>query len=171
MLAILVSLYIAVGSLSSAPQPTQIVENQTGPTEVNTAAKSESSPEASPSVEDKEKHGTDHGTGKKENEQSYKQSLIDRMFESVREHNAEVVAISTAIIALFTVVLAAFTLLLWFGGERHSERELRAYVSITPGKARINKDTAQLRGVQCVFKNHGKTPAFKINCIFGMSIL
>jgi hypothetical protein len=30
--------------------------------------------------------------------------------------------------ATFTIALFIATLLLWIGGERHSERELRAYV-------------------------------------------
>src|SRR5436309_8990733 len=36
--------------------------------------------------------------------------------------------ISTGVIAIFTVVLAAYTVRLWSSGERHAERELRAYV-------------------------------------------
>jgi hypothetical protein len=171
MLAILVSLYLAVsGSPSSAPQPTQSVEKQAQPTEVNTAANPQGSPETNPPVE-KEKSKSDQRAGKKENKEAYEQGFMERMFELVREHDAEVVAISTAIIAAFTIALSLVTFLLWFGGERLSQRELRAYVSVTPKNAILNKDSTRIVGVNCMVKNHGKTPAFKVNYVFGISIL
>ncbi len=79
--------------------------------------------------------------------------------------------ISTAVIAVFTIVLAIYTILLWKSGEKHSERELRAYVSIIPGRALIVKDKPQISGVECLVKNHGRTPAFEINFLYGISIL
>jgi hypothetical protein len=79
--------------------------------------------------------------------------------------------ISTAAVAVFTIVLAIYTVLLWKSGERHSERELRAYLSINPGRVLIDKDKSQIRGAVCVVKNHGRTPAFDINFLFGISVL
>src|SRR5437879_2941737 len=45
-----------------------------------------------------------------------------------------VITLSAAIaVAVFTGLLTLFTVKLWQSGEKHSERELRAYLSITPG--------------------------------------
>ena len=43
-------------------------------------------------------------------------------------------AISTAVIAAFTLALFVATTALWIAGERHSERELRAYIALHVGK-------------------------------------
>jgi len=83
-----------------------------------------------------------------------------------------VITLSAAIaVAVFTGLLTLFTVKLWQSGEKHSERELRAYLSITPGRVLIDKDKSQIRGAVCVVKNHGRTPAFEINFLFGISVL
>jgi hypothetical protein len=52
----------------------------------------------------------------------------DRVVNYVEQKDKFVVALSTIVMATFTIALFIATLLLWIGGERHSERELRAYV-------------------------------------------
>jgi hypothetical protein len=80
-------------------------------------------------------------------------------------------AISALIIAAFTIALFYTSKWLWQSGEKHSERELRAYVSVTPDRVFIDADKAQITGLKCVVKNHGRTPAFEINFLYGISIL
>jgi len=143
---------------SSQPQPVQGVQNQGQPTEQNTPAKL--------SVE-KQKGEYDQRPGKKENEQS----RVERIVKFVREYNAEIVTISTAIMALFTIALFAASFLLWFGGERHSKRELRAYISVRPWFVfNFTMPPAEIVVVQCVLTNHGRTPAFRINTAFDIGV-
>jgi hypothetical protein len=160
MLPLLVAICLGVWGLppSLQPQPAQGVQNQTQPTQQNASAE--------PSVE-KQKSESDQRAGKKENEQS----RVERIVKSVREYNAEIVTISTAIMALFTIALFAATFALWFGGERHSRRELRAYVSVRPGFVFFFTipPTANIV-VQCVLTNHGQTPAFRINTAFDIGV-
>lgn len=73
-----------------------------------------------------------------------------------------VTAIATIAIAFFTIVLAIATGLLWNAGERHSERELRAYISIINGQIELiktDKGRFFIKG-KIEFKNSGKTPAY-----------
>jgi hypothetical protein len=172
MVEVLVAIVLSVSvTPSSAPQPSQSVEKQAQPTQVNTAANPKGSPETNPPVK-KERSESDQRASKKENKETYEQGFMERIFELVREHDPEVVAISTAIIALFTVTLSVFTFLLWFGGERHSKRELRAYLSVIPGRCLIHKgNPPHINGVVCIVKNHGRTPAFEMNFVFGISVL
>lgn len=143
---------------SSQPQPVQGVQNQGQPTEQNTPAKL--------SVE-KQKGEYDQRPGKKENEQS----RVERSVKFVREYNAEIVTISTAIMALFTIALFAASFLLWFGGKRHSKRELRAYISVKPWFVfNFTIPPAEIVVVQCVLTNHGRTPAFRINTAFDIGV-
>src|SRR5437870_4192734 len=150
MLTVVIAIFLGAWGLPPLlhPQPAQSVENQTQPAQHNASAE--------PSVE-KQKSESDQRSGKKEHEQSY----IERMLKLVRDYNAEVVAISTGIMALFTIALFAATFALWFGGERHSQRELRAYISVRPSVVfNFASPPAAIVGVRCVMANHGKTPAF-----------
>ncbi|MEY2555369.1 MAG: hypothetical protein QOF93_513 [Verrucomicrobiota bacterium] len=156
LLPIVVAIFLGTWGLppSLLPQPAQGVENQPQPTHHNAAAE--------PSIE-KQKGEPDQGAGKKEHEQSY----VERMLKLVREYNAEVVAISTAIMALFTTALFAATFLLWYGGEKHSERELRAYIfPVRTEVKRFEKD----QPVEVVLhaKNSGHTPAFEVQTTFSL---
>jgi hypothetical protein len=80
-----------------------------------------------------------------------------------------VVASSTIVIAAFTAFLFLATVLLWRSGEKHSGRELRAYLSVTP-KFILNFGTERFTGVDCIVKNHGQTPAFEINHVFEIGV-
>lgn len=72
-------------------------------------------------------------------------------------------------IATFTLVLAASTIGLWvatiglyLAGERHSERELRAYIS-GPNKAEVINFHTTNPASLLTFKNSGKTPAHEVS--------
>jgi hypothetical protein len=123
-LPIAVAIFLGAWGLppSLHPRPAQGVEKQKQPTQQEASAE--------PSVNE-QKTKSDQRTGEKEHEQKHKENLIERIVKFVREYNAEIVTISTAIMALFTIGLFFSTHLLWKSGEKHSERELRAYVVIS----------------------------------------
>jgi len=152
MLAILIAIFVGAWGLSPSGQPqlAQRIERQTQRAQQN------ASPD--PSVE-KQKEESDQRPKEKENEQHG----ITRVFELVREYTAEIVTISTAVMALFTVALFVATFALWFGGERHSERELRAYVFPVDIKVRNFKTSERISAFVKV-KNSGQTPAYKFTC-------
>jgi hypothetical protein len=72
--------------------------------------------------------------------------------------------------AAFTGTLTISTILLWLatsnlvsGGEDSSERQLRAYISVTPKIVYNWPNTSDGVAVGIIVKNHGKTPAFEIS--------
>jgi hypothetical protein len=83
---------------------------------------------------------------------------------AVDHPNEFITAVSTSIIALFTFVLAISTIKLWRAGERHSERELRAYV----GTAFARETLVQLiidqpPSAKIIIKNFGQSPAYDVS--------
>jgi len=97
----------------------------------------------------------------------------------VREYHDEVVALGTAFVAIFTIILGMFTVSLAGSTQelvrearQTGERQLRAYISITP-KDTINwavQSPTHKVGVHMHVKNHGKTPGFGILYNFSMAI-
>lgn len=148
MLSILAAIFLGAWGLppSFTPQPDQ---KQTQPTQQNAAAE--------PSFNEKEQK-TDNRAGKKEHDDSG----ITRPFKFIREYNAEIVTISTAIMAIFTFALFLSTHLLWKSGKEHSERELRAYIFVD--NALINRIgiNDHIEAVVRV-RNGGQTPAYNFN--------
>jgi hypothetical protein len=109
---------------------------------------------------------TRSGTAKEPNDGADKKehddSGITRPFKFIREYNAEIVTISTAIMAIFTFALFLSTHLLWKSGKEHSERELRAYVFVD--NALINRIgiNDHIEAVVRI-RNGGQTPAYNFN--------
>jgi hypothetical protein len=73
------------------------------------------------------------------------------------------------IIAIFTVILGIATWLLWRatadlvrGAEEASQRQLRAYLSVTPFKVFNWVNPPNAVGINFVVKNHGQTPALEM---------
>lgn len=124
-----------------------------------------------PQVDQSGQQQSQSGAKDKENDESKKQGLWDRFLDVAARNDKAVVAISTIVIAAFTALLFVATILLWWGGERHSRRELRAYVSVTPKLVLLSIDEGKIVGVDCTIKNHGQTPAFEVNYVFGISVL
>jgi hypothetical protein len=113
-----------------------------------------------PSVEELQKK-SNQGTDKKEKNKAEKDGLIRKFFQFVREYNAEIVAISTVVMAIFTIALSASTYLLWKSGEKHSERELRAYVGIDSADFLESVKYGTTKAEMWV-KNTGQTPAYDV---------
>ena len=71
--------------------------------------------------------------------------------------------------AAFTVALFAATYLLWKSGEKHSERELRAYVSV-PGAGIGNFGASKRVQAKLHVRNCGQTPAYDLSLITTLGI-
>jgi len=68
--------------------------------------------------------------------------------------------ISTALVAVFTGILTWYTILLWKSGEKHSERELRAYIGIDAADFSESQDGKTKAEIH--IKNAGQTPAYDV---------
>lgn len=83
----------------------------------------------------------------------------------------KLVAKATVWIAAFTVLLFVATILLYLGARKHSERELRAYISVNPKWVlAFNRTPPQRITIECFLTNHGQTPAFNITNLFEIGI-
>jgi hypothetical protein len=96
---------------------------------------------------------------------------IDQLFLSwCEKYEVAINLFSGVAVALFTGVLGLYTIKLWKSGEKHSERELRAYVFPTDFKVRNFKtalssvDPSQRISAFVTIKNTGQTPAYKFTC-------
>jgi hypothetical protein len=81
--------------------------------------------------------------------------------EFVDSHSGAFTTLATVAIAAFTLTLWQSTNKLWLAGERHSERELRAYVFVDGGQFDYSSTHEAFRG-HLVIKNYGKTPAYDL---------
>jgi hypothetical protein len=81
-----------------------------------------------------------------------------------------IIAFGTIAIAAFTYTLFRATTKLWSANAQHSERELRAYVSIEP-KIVYNFGAINPVVIGADAKNHGRTPATEIAYDFSMGPL
>jgi len=151
MLAALLSLFLVA---SSPPDTTQQIEQQQQPSQHYSASQ--------PSVEEQKTEAEKGASEDKNNKHN-----VERIFEFLREHNAEVVALSTAFIALFTVALFFATWLLWVSGRRHARHELRAYVFVR-GIQLINSDS--VIEATAYVRNFGKTPAYDFRLVCTLTL-
>lgn len=87
--------------------------------------------------------------------------MVEQFLHWIAENDKAVVALSTIAMALFTGALVAATAALWWGGQRHSERELRAYVCVV-GAVIERFEIGDTVRVTMDIKNAGKTPAFAV---------
>jgi hypothetical protein len=81
-------------------------------------------------------------------------------------------------IAIFTVILGIATGLLWMatdrlvkGAERASQQQLRAYLSVNPFQILSSDQDERFVRIICNVRNHGQTPARKVNYIFDFDVL
>ncbi len=86
------------------------------------------------------------------------------IFRWIDNHDKRVVAVATIVMAAFTVVLAIANYGLWKGARKHSERELRAYVSITEIGTRNFVPNGRAE-TKVTIKNSGKTPAYDLRIV------
>jgi hypothetical protein len=82
----------------------------------------------------------------------------DRFIEHVERRHPVYVAFSGIAVAAFTLALFIATWLLWTAGEKHSERQLRAYVGI--GAPHFGERDP--RELTITVQNGGQTPAYKV---------
>ena len=76
---------------------------------------------------------------------------------------------STIATGAFTLALAVFTYRLWTSGEKHSERQLRAYVLVEKGGVG-NFIAGEVPYAKVRFRNSGQTPASQISVMITMDL-
>jgi hypothetical protein len=99
-----------------------------------------------------------YGQNQPERWTKYKQQIKERwtrFIEFTEKYDKAIVALSTLGIFLFTLALFLATFLLYTAGERHSERQLRAYIFASDVKVR---QFTTIPRVTAEFKNFGQTP-------------
>jgi hypothetical protein len=79
----------------------------------------------------------------------------------VYEFRDAATAVATVLIAIFTFTLWQSTSRLWRAGERHSERELRAYILATKPKI-TQLEVGKRIEIDAPYKNFGQTPAYDV---------
>lgn len=94
-------------------------------------------------------------------------SYRERFIAFVTENDKFIIAMSTLCIAFFTLTLFFATWLLWWSGEQHAERQLRAYVLMESGDVK-NVAINQNPIATIIVKNSGKTPAYDVQCTVGI---
>jgi len=136
-------------SPSSQPTPTPSVQNEQQPADKHGPA--------DPLV-DKQQAETNQRPAEKEDREGYKPWLLkfaDRYGNAIN-------ALSTLVMAVFTVALFVSTHLLWKSGEKHSERELRAYVCLDGVTTPAFQGSTETRAL---IRNRGQTPAYDLKVV------
>jgi flagellar basal body-associated protein FliL len=122
--------------------------------------------------QDKSAPGSDENSQQQaEGKPGYKQYIKDswiHFIEVTEKYDKAVVALATVGIFAFTLALFVATYLLYEAGERHSERQLRAYITILHGSI-VYGQTAAPDGtvtpgvtITVELKNSGQTPAYRL---------
>lgn len=153
---------IVTPKVASQQTPKEQEQNEQQPSDLQT--------NPNPQVDQGSQQQGQGGSKNKENNQRPKEGLWEWFLNVSASNDKAIVAISTIVIAAFTALLFIATILLWSGGERHSERELRAYLSATPFMVLNWGMEKEFIGVDCHFENHGQTPAFEVNHVFQIAI-
>src|SRR6202158_6290935 len=83
----------------------------------------------------------------------------DQFIEHVEKREKFYTALSGIAVAAFTFALFFATWLLWSAGERHSERQLRAYICVEKGRVVLEGRTFK---AFIDIKNSGQTPAHNL---------
>jgi hypothetical protein len=119
--------------------------------------------EAKPSVDGDGQNQTDWWA-------KYKQKIKERwtrFIEFTEKYDKAIIALSTLGIFLFTLALFLATYLLYTAGERHSERQLRAYIFLSYAEI-SNIVSEQDLTSKIVVKNFGQTPAYDVTASLGV---
>ncbi len=113
---------------------------------------------AQPPVDQNSQAKPESGTTQPENQHSFLQQFLD--FAAVNDR--AILALSTLAVAGFTFCLVIANFFLWNAGERHSERQLRGYISAAPDYI-FDFSPTQLVTIRYTITNHGLTPAYKVS--------
>jgi hypothetical protein len=145
----------AIVGLIAAFTGSSPAQNQKEEQQKPTTSQSDASPEPSKPDQQPAKRPS-----AEEKESGWRQKILESL---ARNENAAV-ALSAIVTALFTGALVCATLLLWWAGKRHSERELRAYVSITEIGTREFVPNGHPE-TKITIENSGKTPAYDLRIV------
>src|SRR5262249_41919560 len=141
-----------VAVVASSPQPSDIQKNgseQTPPANYQNPTSPNRSAITKPS-------------GQKRKQENYRERPRENKVLAWSERYKSLIDIITTIaVAAFTGVLTMFTVKLWKSGEKHSERELRAYVFVSEVSTRNFMPNARPE-TEALIKNSGQTPAYKL---------
>jgi hypothetical protein len=138
------------GHIALAPQPAeQEQHNQYEPSAYQSSSDAK--------VIGQSKPESQSGSQQDEQQQSYWEKCIVWL----DQHDGAITAVSTFVIAAFTIALFIATRQLWKSGERHSERELRAYVDFG-GICIRHFGVGKFAEGFLEFHNFGQTPAYKL---------
>lgn len=159
--------FLAVSIVASSPQAADVQENagkQRQPANYQTATPSCTAVIAQTS------------SAERQDENQNPSYTKNRFLSWCERYQGFINLISTALVAVFTGILTWYTILLWKSGEKHSERELRAYVFPVDFKVRNFKTAlSTLSPAQNIYafvriKNTGQTPAYKVTCQVKMTV-
>lgn len=112
-------------------------------------------PVATPHSASVAEQSPENGENKKQNSEASEGLFL----KWTKRYEAVINGFSAVVMAVFTVILTIYTVRLWKSGEKHSERELRAYVQVSKSCiTRIGADLAPEAVLN--IKNYGQTPAY-----------
>lgn len=153
MLVLFALVFASWGASFSPPDSTQDPQKQSQPSEQH----------ASPDpLIDKQQSEAEQRPDKKESSEEDSSWFL----KLTNKYGNAINAISTLVMAIFTVALFFSTHLLWKSGEKHSERELRAYVGVTDASIQASKDPEKaLIKAEMTIQNAGQTPAYDFRVI------
>jgi hypothetical protein len=101
-------------------------------------------------------------SSERKGEQDYEGNRSDEGWSVVTNIIATVItAVATGVMAWFTISLTRYTKLLWTSGEKHSERELRAYVFYESADIARPDDFSEITA-RVKILNSGQTPAYRV---------
>src|ERR1044072_8093608 len=117
----------------------------------------------------------------KNSEQNLTTNGSDQQRHSRQKHHKEgkqrtsrwekMIAKGTVAIAAFTLLLILATILLYWGGEKNSRTQLRAYLSVTPMWLFLfNRNTPRPIFIEAVIRNHRQSPAHGIRNIYEIGV-
>jgi hypothetical protein len=116
-----------------------------------------------------DQHSQDQSKGWAKYKQAIKKYWECFLEASSKWHDA-ILAICTALIAMFTALLFVATVLLWWGGEKNSEKQLRAYVSVNANYIYAFGPQIPVQ-IRFALTNHGQTPAYHVSQASAVDIL
>jgi hypothetical protein len=111
----------------------------------------------------------EQSTSERQTEEAHHITHKNEFFAWCEQNSTLINLFSAVVVALFTGVLTLFTIKLWQSGEKHSERELRAYVGISGACIRNLWQNEVVEGVLTI-KNYGHTPAYDVRTSIGIGL-
>ena len=102
-------------------------------------------------------------TDERQRENENPNSRIERFLSFSKDNRDVIDVVSAAIVAVFTGVLTLCTVVIWLSEKKRSERELRAYISVTGVIVKALHFNDGYIEAKIDIKNGGQTPAYNIH--------